>query len=389
MKLLWPDFDVVVRPEIEPAPRRAPHHRWARYGSSCIALTLACSALAPSIASASRIDDLRAEARRIAAQIAANGDRVAALGEQYDGVLLRLDQIRAQQRGAARQLADSQAKTALRRASVKALASQMYMSGSAESSQAALAQTVIDVGERDTYSQAKASKDQAILDGYRIAQGDVRRRQLTLNRSERAARAERDRLRAARLQIDAANSNEEQLLAKVNGELGVLIRDEQRRQARAAQAAARARAAVDAARAAAARTAPSAGGSPGSPVGGRLPKVSGSVGRVIAYAQAQIGKSYVFATAGPDTFDCSGLTMMAWAQAGVSMPHYSGAQYAMFPHVPLERIQPGDLVFWGPGGSQHVALYVGGGMVIAATHTGSFVLLQPFDYATSIGAARP
>ena len=109
----------------------------------------------------------------------------------------------------------------------------------------------------------------------------------------------------------------------------------------------------------------------------------------VTYALAQLGKPYIFNTAGPNTFDCSGLTMMAWAQAGVSMPHYSGAQYSMFPHVALSALQPGDLVFKGPGGATHVALYVGGGMQIAATHTGSFVLLQPVDYPHLSGAVRP
>ena len=59
------------------------------------------------------------------------------------------------------------------------------------------------------------------------------------------------------------------------------------------------------------------------------------------------------------------------------------------PHVALNELQPGDLVFKGPGGSTHVALYVGGGMQIAATHTGSFVLLQPVDYPHLTGAVRP
>ena len=69
--------------------------------------------------------------------------------------------------------------------------------------------------------------------------------------------------------------------------------------------------------------------------------------------------------------------MMAWGAAGVSMPHYSGAQYEMFPHVPLDQLEPGDLLFWGPGGSEHVAMYIGGGMQIAATHTGDYVRIQP------------
>ena len=54
-------------------------------------------------------------------------------------------------------------------------------------------------------------------------------------------------------------------------------------------------------------------------------------------ALSQVGKAYRFAAAGPDAYDCSGLTMWAWAQAGVSLPHYSKAQYDSLQHVPLER----------------------------------------------------
>ena len=57
--------------------------------------------------------------------------------------------------------------------------------------------------------------------------------------------------------------------------------------------------------------------------------------------------------------------MAAWG-AGVHLPHYSGAQYDMLPHVPLDQMQPGDLVFWGSGGSHHVGIYVGDGLMIHA-----------------------
>ena len=103
---------------------------------------------------------------------------------------------------------------------------------------------------------------------------------------------------------------------------------------------------------------------------------------------AQLGKPYVYGAAGPDAYDCSGLTMRAWGAAGVGMPHYSGAQYSSFPHVPLDAMQPGDLVFWGPGGSSHVGLYIGGGMMIQAPHTGDHVKVQAV-YGGAIGASRP
>ena len=68
--------------------------------------------------------------------------------------------------------------------------------------------------------------------------------------------------------------------------------------------------------------------------------------RAVAYARAQVGKSYTWGAAGPNSFDCSGLTMRAWGQAGVSLPHYTNAQYAATRHVSHSEMQPGDLIFF-------------------------------------------
>ncbi len=101
----------------------------------------------------------------------------------------------------------------------------------------------------------------------------------------------------------------------------------------------------------------------------------GGVSAVIAFARAQIGKPYQWGAAGPDTFDCSGLTLMAWAQAGVNLSHYTGYQWAETRRVPLSDLQPGDLVFFGDSGptSHHMGLYIGNDMMINAPNTGSFV----------------
>ena len=80
--------------------------------------------------------------------------------------------------------------------------------------------------------------------------------------------------------------------------------------------------------------------------------------------------------------------MMAWRAAGVSLPHYSGAQYSSLPKVRLSEMQPGDLVFWGSGGGSHVGIYVGNGMMIHAPHTGDVVKVAPV-YGSPVGAARP
>jgi peptidoglycan DL-endopeptidase CwlO len=114
----------------------------------------------------------------------------------------------------------------------------------------------------------------------------------------------------------------------------------------------------------------------------------GNVAAVVRYAYAQIGKPYRWGAAGPDAFDCSGLTMMAWAQAGVSLPHSSRAQFGIGRQVTKAELRAGDLVFRNSPIS-HVSLYVGNGMQVAATHTGSTVKLQSAWQGDIVGFSRP
>jgi cell wall-associated NlpC family hydrolase len=116
--------------------------------------------------------------------------------------------------------------------------------------------------------------------------------------------------------------------------------------------------------------------------------VSGNVAAVIRYAYAQLGKPYRWGATGPDAFDCSGFTMMAWAQAGVSLPHSSRAQIGIGRQVTRGELQPGDLIFrYSP--ISHVSLYVGEGQQISATHTGSTVKLQSAFQGEIVGFSRP
>ena len=105
------------------------------------------------------------------------------------------------------------------------------------------------------------------------------------------------------------------------------------------------------------------------------PSTNGGVSAVIAYARAQIGKPYEWGGAGPNTFDCSGLTMRAWQRAGVNLSHYTGAQWAETSRVAISDLRPGDLVFYGSSGptSHHMGLYIGGGQMIEAPYTGANV----------------
>lgn len=115
-----------------------------------------------------------------------------------------------------------------------------------------------------------------------------------------------------------------------------------------------------------------------------------SVGeQAVELAKRELGKPYVWAAAGPNSFDCSGLMLYVYDQLGISMPHYSGSQYAMFPKVAREDLQPGDLVFFGAN-IHHVGMYIGNGEYLHAPRTGDVVKISKLDGRSDYhGAARP
>lgn len=113
--------------------------------------------------------------------------------------------------------------------------------------------------------------------------------------------------------------------------------------------------------------------------------------KAVAFAYAQLGKPYVWGATGPGSYDCSGLMQAAWASAGVAIPRDTYSQVAGLPSVPLSSLRPGDLVFFD--GDGHVAMYVGGGMIIDAPRTGLTVEKVPLNsswYSSTVNsAARP
>ena len=129
------------------------------------------------------------------------------------------------------------------------------------------------------------------------------------------------------------------------------------------------------------------------PFDGYVPPVNGSAAEIaVGAAKSVIGAPYVFGSADPSVgFDCSGLTSWAWSQAGVYIPHSSASQYSSLPHVPLGSVQPGDLIFYYSPIS-HVALYIGGGQIVHATHPGADGAVHidsMYGYDPPVGAARP
>ena len=244
-------------------------------------------------------------------------------------------------------------------------------------------QSVNELGVRTQYGAVATGNDEQLISNLVRAQQDLKIQRKQLDKQVAAAKAKRDLISATQQKVEEANSQETELLSQVKGQIATLI-------AAGESAAGRGRRVPRSHNSRTRATARRAFRPPTSaetrsrtsPHRHRAPRPRSHTRKRSSASRINTRRS------GPNTFDCSGLTMMAWAAAGVSMPHYSGAQYAEFPHVPFDQLEPGDLLFWGPGGSEHVAMYIGGGLQIAATHTGDYVRIQPMG-SNPVGAARP
>ena len=116
---------------------------------------------------------------------------------------------------------------------------------------------------------------------------------------------------------------------------------------------------------------------------------SSAAQQAVQFALAQVGKPYVFGAAGPGSYDCSGVTMAAWQQGGVSLPHSAADQYNYGQHVSRDALEPGDLIFfYQPIG--HVTIYIGGGKMVSAPTEGEPVSVVPLSYFNNdyVGATR-
>ena len=251
------------------------------------------------------------------------------------------------------------------------VAADMYASGGIDASM----QMMLSASPEEFLSQAQ-SLDQVM----RSQDADLRRAEtasLLLEQNKLRADQELERLRDLQAEAQKQKTAANDKLAEAQELLSRLKAEERQRLARIEQ------------RQAAAST-PSRSTSTTS-----VPSYSDGSGRgasAAAYARAQVGKPYVFGAAGPSAFDCSGLTMAAWAQAGVGLPHAASQQYAMTARVDSGSLVPGDLVFFYST-LHHVGIYVGGGMFVHAANPGDGVVMESLfsGYWQSVymGAGRP
>jgi cell wall-associated NlpC family hydrolase len=352
-----------------------------------LALGLAVGATAFAVpASATPQSDLAsktAQAHQLAAEIDSNTTRADVLDEQFlqaqDAVATANHQIASAEAG----IASARGQESKLRERLGGRAAMLYMGAGSGDPLGINATSVQELGARAKYSAAAAETDDRMIGQLTVLDEQLQIQTKDLEKQKAVAQDRQKEADNARRQVEQVTAKLQHLLSTTKTDIKTLANKIEQQRLAAAAAAVKARIQAQAAQQAAAAQAAANQGNSGiaTSVGdigaapANLPAPSGGAAAAIAYARAQIGKPYVYAGAGPGSFDCSGLTMMAWAQGGVGMSHGSQSQWASFPKVPIPNLQPGDLVFFGPSGpsNHHVGLYIGGGTMIEAPHTGAFV----------------
>jgi cell wall-associated NlpC family hydrolase len=332
----------------------------------------------------------RAEAQQVLAQINQLDVSLGKAVEAYDASTVKLQNIRKQlrvnrveMRVARRNLGSAERRLAAR---LRAL----YISGGGDSTLEVLlgAKSLDDVINRLDTANRVSDQDAQVLREVKVFRQQVAQHGAQLRRAHRTQeRVVADRA-AAKARIERGIADRQRLVASIRGEIQRLQAEQAARQALlAAQARARLiqqqqqqQAALNATVVGATAQAPSSTGDPNAVTTVAPPS---HYGGVVGVAMAQLGKPYVYGTAGPDTFDCSGLVVYAYAALGVSLPHSSYALWNVGVYVSRDQLEPGDIVFFD--GLGHVGLYIGGGQFIHAPHTGTVVQIASLDEAWYAG----
>ena len=337
--------------------------------ATIVALILSLGSLSTLVAtpaSADTVASKKAEAARISAELARLSTRAEILTEDWNYARVKSADLDAKTRSAAADLAATTAKAQTASANLKKMATAAYIRGGLNTEGLAATTDGVDPGRAEYYIHSAANNQRDAIDQLRAARQVLAEKQSGLTAARDQARRELSSVSAKRKAAAAAVNAQEALLSKVKGDLAALV-------------------AADQARRNGVSTRSSRGGggvrnrSIGTPPSGDNPAPNAAAQGAVNEAKAQLGKPYHYGSAGPDSFDCSGLTSYVWrVGGGRSLPHSSQAQYSATSRISLNEIAPGDLVFFGSstGSIHHVGIYVGGGQMINAPETGEVVRYQ-------------
>jgi peptidoglycan DL-endopeptidase CwlO len=375
-----------------------PKARWIAVGSLFVVCTLGVT----HAASASPIDDKRKEASRIAGRIDALEGQAFDLGAEYDRVQTELTRVDSEVVAAQKRVTALEAQVSSMRSAVQGFAVQSYIYGIQGDGIATLlgaGDSPAVAAQREQYTELVLGSSVRQIDRLDTVSQDATQERQLLEQKQTTKRTLQAALASKKTEVEAAIKKANAMQVAVKGQLATLVAQEQAR--KAAEAATRARVQRRAAAAATATptqtstgtarksTGRSTGAAAGPRAGSNVPAPSPGAAGAVAAAMSQLGVGYRFATAIPGVaFDCSGLTAWAWGQAGVSLPHQSRSQFAVLPHISQDQIQPGDLIFYyNPIG--HVAMYIGNGQMVHATHPGDVIKVAAVNWGRVVGIGRP
>jgi len=294
--------------------------------------------------------------------------------ERYNATDEELTKIHAEMAATRLVVEDLQSRMDARQGDAVSLAKELYMSGGVAVAFESMlsARSIAELETTVEYLRASEEAQAKVFERLAVDRAELNRHLALLEEDRARAVATEARLAELREEIETKVAAQKDEIAELNEEIeaGLRRREERRRAAQEAIAAA----------------APAAPLSvPAQPAPAPNPRAQTAVDAALS----QVGKPYQWGAEGPDSYDCSGLTLWAWAKAGVSLPHNSGMQQAAIPPVARDDLQPGDLLFYGSP-VHHVSMYIGNSQMVEAPYTGEFVRVVPADrWGDFVGAGRP
>lgn len=320
--------------------------------------TLLLSLLFTTSSLASPITSKKAQLREVQAKLQTVYDKVDMAVEKYNQATSQLETVQGQIKENERLLKVAEYNLEVANRQLSARAENMYRSRDVGVVDVLFAANSFDdLVTQLNLMERLGNSDVDTVKSISAYQQDIKDRRVKLDADKKAAARLVDEAATQKAEVVALENKLEQMTAGIKSDIQRLQR----------QAAARAQAAAQAAQ--------TTGGSPSGEGGGTVIDPGGSGhSAVVAIAQRYLGVPYVYGGASPSGFDCSGLTMYCYGQIGIGLAHGATPQQQSSTPVPLNALQPGDLVFFGNASySGHVGIYVGGGSMIHAPHTGAVV----------------
>jgi cell wall-associated NlpC family hydrolase len=316
--------------------------------ASLAAATALLAVVVPGGISAAQVVTPQPNLKTLVAQAKVLESQINSLSEQYDGLRIQLNRAKANSKIAEQAASRGQTALAIGQQAIAQLAAANYINSGLDPTFAALT-----AGDPSQFlSQASAMDEINQSSGVKVS--SLSNKVTQALRDKETADQQAAAVRALQTQMDAKKKIIETKIDKVNS----------------------------AAMAQAMTVFKQTGSYPDI----QIPTANTVGGQALQAALSRRGDPYVWAAAGPGEFDCSGLVMWAFAQEGISLPHYTGAQWNSGMHVARNDLEPGDLVFFGSDIS-HVGIYVGDGLMVDAPDTGAFVRVEPL-FSDYVGAVR-